>query len=138
MPKSLLILRDALYQSKEYDKDADEAYYSAYGEWSRRPEVRKRLEVKQFWVSGDIYTHLGSADPFQLEWQLMSIPEFARRMRKQYAQDLAASKKSGISGEPGIVKALVPPRYTHRAHSGPWPLSVDHLEVFLGRGARVH
>ena len=138
MPKSLLALREAFQQNETYGEEMEKIYYDAYQEWGRRPEVRKRLEVKQFWVSGELYTHLGANHPSS-EWQVMSIPEFARRLRKQYARDLAASKRSWTPGEPGIVKDLVPPRYTHRSHPGPWPnVGVGHLEVFLGRGARVH
>jgi hypothetical protein len=74
----------------------------------------------------------------ELEWELMSVPEFARQLRRQYAKDLGSSKKGWAPGKPGIVKELVPPGYDHRAHRGPWPLSVDHLEVFLGRDAHIH
>jgi hypothetical protein len=133
LPKHLLELRQRSYDEKSTREEQDR-YYEEYEVWSKLETTKARLRVRQFWVSGELYTHLGNSGD-DSEWNLMPVGEFARALRKQYAHDLADSKKSFSPGEPGITKA---PGYHHRAHHGAWPVSVDHLEVFLGRGAKIH
>jgi hypothetical protein len=90
----------------------------------KSPAVRKRLQVREFWVSGNVYTHLGkgAADS---EWSLMPVSQLAELLPKVYAKDARAAEANiGANGK--------------RYHHSNWPLSTDHLELFLGRGATIH
>jgi hypothetical protein len=134
LPKHLLKLRQQLYKEDCTDEEIDK-YDEEYAAWSKLESTRARLRVRQFWVSGEIYTHVGS-DASEGSWRLMPVTEFARSLRKQYAQDLASIRRFDTSTSGGELQRL--PEQQHRDHRGAWPLSVDHLEVFLGRDAKIH
>jgi hypothetical protein len=133
-PKHLQLVGKKLNISLE-EIEADEL---AQKEWWNRKSTRQRLRVRSFWVSGSVYTHLGRSSS-DSEWVEMSVKEFSTELRRQYAKDLALRKGRGQSCAPLSEQALAP-GYNHRRSDlrGPWPASVDHLEVFLGRGAKIH
>jgi len=140
-PKRLQALEVAVQGAHELEKDEREAIYDAWNEeyerWSEAPATKERMRVRKFWVSGTLYTHLGATG--DAEWSEMSVTEFARVLRKQYARDLAQAKRPWFPGDKSTTSTIDrAPGHNHRAHRGPWPLSVDHLEVFLGRGTRIH
>jgi hypothetical protein len=105
--------------------EASAALEAEYERWGALPSTRERLRVRSFWVSGRVYTHLGA--PEGQAWRLVGVGELARDLRRQYARDLRV-----LNAE----ERDLPER--SRSHPGAWPLDTDHLEVFLGREARIH
>ena len=117
-----------------------EAYEAAFQGWQKTPEAKKVLQVKNFWVSGSVYTHLGDGGG-DGEWQLMPVTQLAGALKKQYAKDAAHVKRfeATISNSAKTAKGVkLPAWYDHnKQHRGPWPTSTDHLEVFIGKDAKI-
>jgi len=122
-----------LHEKAREDNEAWDEYETAYKAWRKTPEARKQLQIREFWVSGSVYTHLGASG--DSEWQLVPVTQLAEMMKKQYAQDAAHVKR----WESPHMKAKGE-AYDHRrfSHRGPWPTSTDHLELFLGKDAKIH
>lgn len=97
--------------------------------WYRGPG-RRLLGVRHFWVSGSVYTHLGDHDG---EWSLVGVRELGALIERQYARDLAHVRRRAREWSPDLpTSALIAPG------RGQWPTSIDHLELFVGRAARIH
>lgn len=98
---------------------------------------RKKIQVREFWVSGSFYTHINlptQKSPDESEWQLVKVRDFADYLPKLYAENYRYSNRSWMPGQ-DFVKL---DNYKPTRPRGPWPLSVDHLEIFLGRDAVIH
>lgn len=121
-------------EEQEPTREDYDRLYQQRNDYYRSPAGRQRLRVRKFWVSGELYTHIDVHDA-DSEWIKMSVSQFVQRLPKLYAQDLGYANNAW-----GQWKNWRPDGKAFMRHTthGPWPLSVDHLEIFLGRGATIH
>ena len=113
---------------QEYHTRLEASHALSETHW-KRPEIRAQLRPRKFWVAGELYSHLGEQPSADSEWGRQSVSEFYELLRRQWARDLAMIR--------GTDRKYFDRPPTSFNIPGGWPCEIDHLEIFLGRGARI-
>ena len=134
VPKRFRRVRDQLWQSYQAKEIDSEAYYLQIEELEKdmkawQKNAPRDTRVRKFWVEGKIYTHLGDTD--SSGWNYVTVPQFAFLLQKQYAKD-----SRHVNSYWQQFDKHIPVERRLRQRRG-WPTSIDHLEVFIPRGAKI-
>lgn len=116
-------------QYAAYDEALTKLYAELH-EYTDSASFKKKMQVREFWVSGSVYTHIGRTNT-DSEWGYMTVSALADELSKLYARD---ARYAGANLGSNHTRPFPRSAYSYWAPG----MSVDHLEIFLGRGAIIH